>query len=92
MIYLLINYYIIRGRIARIQQSKLVADLMSDTFFLGQLYWPSASPQANTATHGLITRPIRKSSRNYKVDAGREEIKISFESNRGMEWGQLITE
>ena len=26
----------------------------------GQLYWTSASPQANTATLGLITRPIRK--------------------------------
>ena len=34
---------------------------------LGQLYWPSASPQANTATHELITRPIRKSSRNYII-------------------------
>jgi hypothetical protein len=28
------------------------------------LYWHSASPQANTATIGLITRPIWKSSGN----------------------------
>ena len=81
MIYLLINYYIIRGRIARIQQSKLVADLMSDTFFL------------IVPVNKYKNRPscIRKDSAGLpkqKVDVGWEEIKISFESIRGMEWGQ----
>ena len=30
----------------------------------GKLHWPEAKPKANTAARGLITRPIRKSSRN----------------------------
>jgi hypothetical protein len=30
----------------------------------GYLYWPEAKPNVNTATQGLITRPIQKSSRN----------------------------